>query len=56
MVAVAAEVSSVLAGGQDVEEQLSAGPMDVQGAGHWASGQRNSGCVLSACQVSWTRA
>lgn len=43
--AVVAEVSSVLAGGQEVEEQLSA-----QGAGHWALGQRNTGCVLSAHQ------
>lgn len=43
--AVVAEVSSVLAGGQEVEEQLSA-----QGAGHWALGHRNTGCVLSAHQ------
>lgn len=53
--AVVVEVSSVLADGQKVEEQLSAGLRDLQGAGHWALGHRNSGCVLSACQVSWTR-
>lgn len=53
--AVVAEVSSVLAGGPELEEQLSAGPMDVQDAGHWALGHRNSGYVLSACQVSWAR-
>lgn len=46
--AVVAEVSSVLAGAQEVEQQLSAGAM---GSGHWALAQRSTGCVLSVCRV-----